>query len=130
MIIDTSFILDLMNENNEAVAKFGEFQLSGEPFVITSLSIFELFTGIARSKRPIEEKNKVMDMLKNQIIVSLDAGSAEKAGEIHGFLVKEGQMIGTVDTMIAGICLLKNEKLLTRNLKDFSKVKGLKIESY
>ena len=55
---------------------------------------------------------------------------AEKAGEIHGTLAKGGQGIDNIDAMIAATALLENETVLTRNIKHFSRVKGLRVESY
>ena len=39
-------------------------------------------------------------------------------------------MIQPIDCMIAGIALIRKEKVLTRNVKDFSKIKDLEIETY
>ncbi len=102
----------------------------GETTLITSLSIFELFSGLGRSKKPQQEKNKILKVLEGQLIVNLDNYSAEKAGEIDGSLIKEGNGIGVIDSMIAGIALIKKEKVLTRNVKDFSRAKGLIVENH
>ena len=130
MIVDTSFVIDLMKNNKDAIAAYKKLQIIGEPLLVTSFTVFELFTGITRSKRPAEEKNKVINILKGQIIIPFENEAAEKAGEIDGTLAKDGYIIEGTDVMIAGICLVKNEKILTRDIKDFSKIKGLKIETY
>ena len=36
----------------------------------------------------------------------------------------------SIDCMIASIALLENEILLTRNTKHFTRISGLKVESY
>jgi len=69
-----------------------------------------------------------MSILSNQSIVSFNRAAAEKAGEIDGTLIKQGKKIGIVDSLIAAIALTNNEKVITRNIKDFSRVKGLEIE--
>lgn len=130
MIFDTSFVIDVMNNDSKSVEKLHELIKAGEPQLITSLTIFELFSGLERSKKPMREKEKVLKILKGQLVLHLDNDSAEKAGEIDGNLVKEGRMIGPIDSMIGGIALIKKEKVLTRNVKDFSKIKGLEIETY
>ncbi|MBI2671825.1 PIN domain-containing protein [Candidatus Woesearchaeota archaeon] len=130
MIFDTSFIIDLMRNKKEAVDKLKEIKSKGDTQTTTALSIFELFTGLAISKKPAEEKNKIISALEGQIVIPLEKESAAKAGEIDGTLIKEGNAIGLIDSMIAGIALIKKEKVLTRNAKDFSKVKGLEIETY
>ena len=130
MILDTSFLIDLMNGDKFAVQKLQLLTNKGETQLITALTIFELFSGLARSKKAETEKTKVVNALQGQLVIHLDNDSAEKAGEIDGNLVKEGKSIGVIDSMIAGIALIKKEKVLTRNVKDFSRVKGLEIETY
>jgi predicted nucleic acid-binding protein len=117
MILDTTFIIDIMRNEKMAVVKLNELVKKSEPQLVTAVTIFEIFSGLSRSKKPIEEKNKIMNTLQNQIILNLDNNSAEKAGEIDGNLIKEGRMISPTDSMIAGIALVKKEKVLTRNVK-------------
>ncbi len=130
MILDTCFVIDFMDNDEKAVAKLRELELNNEPTPITSLTIFELFSGLARSSSPDKEKEKVINVLSGQTILPFDGSSAEKAGEIDGGLAKKGEKIDAVDSMIAGITIFRKEKVLTRNVKDFSKVKGLDIETY
>lgn len=130
MILDTSFLIDLMQRDVGAINKLNEMIKTGEPQIVTSLTIFELFSSLTRSYRPIDEKNKVMTTLKGILTAGLDNESAEKAGEIDGNLIKEDKTISPIYCMIAGIALSKKDKILTRNIKDFSKIKGLQIESY
>ena len=130
MILDTCFIIDLMDNNEKAVAKLRELELNNESIPITSLTVFELFSGLARSSNFDREKEKIVNVLSRQIILYFDEKSAEKAGEVDGYLAKKGEKIDAIDSMIAGIALSRNEKVLTRNVKDFSKVRGLGIEWY
>ena len=130
MILDTSFIIDLMNRDEGAVKKLEELTRRGETQLITVVSIFELYSGVVQSKKPVEEREKVIKRLEGQTILHLERISAEKAGEIDGALIKSGEMIEPTDSMIAGIALTKGEKVLTRNIKDFKKVRGLVVEEY
>lgn len=130
MIADTSFIIDLMKNNQSALAKAIELEKSGEPQLVTSLTIFELFSGLAMSNKPHQEKEEIFSILNKKTILPFDNKSAEKSGEIDGNLTKKGEKIGVVDSMIAGIAICRKEKVITRNLKDFSKVNGLNVETY
>lgn len=130
MIFDTCFIIDLMKNDEKAVVKLNELARKGETQLITAVTIFELFTGLARSKKYHLEREKIMKFTLGQIVLPLDTESAEKAGEIDGTLIKEGKTSDAVDSMIAGIAIIKKEKLLTRNIKDFFVIKGLEIEKY
>lgn len=130
MIFDTCFVIDIMGKEEKAVQKLQELIKKGEPQIVTAITIFELFSGVAQSTMPEEEKNKIMKALKGQLILHLDNDAAEKAGEIDGMFVREGKMSDPMDSMIAGIVLMKKEKVLTRNVKDFLRIKGVEVETY
>ncbi len=130
MIADTTFAIDLMRKEQKAIDKLNELTRRGEIVLFTTLTIFELFSGIKQCKKPEHEKEKVRSVLKEQLLIHFDEDAAEKAGEIDGTLIKEGIMIQPIDSMIAGITLTKSEKILTRNIKHFQRVQGLKVETY
>lgn len=59
-------------------------------------------------------------------ILDYDARSAEVERE----LTKSRLRLGTMDLRIAAIVLANDATLLSRNLKDFSKVPGLRVEDW
>ncbi len=130
MILDTSFILDLMGADEQAIDRYHKFSERNEAVRVCALTIFELWTGIACSSNPDAEKAKVTSALSQFDVIKLSRQSAEKAGEINGALIRAGSRIDPEDAMIAGIALLENETVLTRNVRHFSCVKGLRVESY
>lgn len=130
MILDTTFIIDLMDGNIDALKKQQELQTNNENVQITTITIFELFSGVGRCSQPEKEKQKLKAILESQHLLVLDEECAEKAGIIHGTLQKEGQAIEIQDCLIAGIALNHNEPLLTRNIKHFQRIKRLKVETY
>ncbi|MBI5332766.1 MAG: PIN domain-containing protein [Candidatus Aenigmarchaeota archaeon] len=130
MIVDTAFVIDIMRKDEKAVIKLRQLVSRGEPQIMTTLTLFELYSGIMQSNKPDVEKQKVLQLLSNLIIWHFDAESAKKSGEIDGSLCKQGKKIDAIDSMIAGIAIAKGETLLARNIKDFSKIVGLDAESY
>ncbi len=130
MIFDTSFIIDLIHGNPEAVRKMNDLQDSRERLFITAPTIFELWVGISQSDRPKQEKKKVTQILESQMILDFDEESAKHAGIISGTLINEGKVIDPEDCMIAGIAKHHSQKVLTRNVKHFSRIKDLKVETY
>lgn len=130
MILDTTFLIDLLRNKAEAVEKLKTIQRKNIPISITTPSIVEIYTGLQHTKKTENEKKKILEVLESQIIHNLDKESAEKAGEINGNLIKKGETINIVDSMIAGIAYKNNEPILTRNIKHFSKIKEIKVEAY
>ena len=131
MIFDTSFVIDVMGGNKAATEKLSELISKGEPEVVAAPTIiFELFSGLAQSSKPELERKKIISVLSRVAVLQLEISAAERGGEIDGMLTKAGEQIDPIDSMIAGIALVKGEKVLTKNIKHFSKVAGLKVETY
>ena len=61
-------------------------------------------------------------------ILPLDQDSAKMTGEFHSKL--KTNPIGEADLLIAGIAASKGEVLITRNIKHFERVPGLKVERW
>jgi predicted nucleic acid-binding protein len=130
MIADTSFLIDLIKEQNDALQKAKEIEGRNERLLITAPSVFELHSGLARSKYPEKERTAILAAFKDQSVCSLSEAAAEAAGEIHGASVRAGKTMGIIDSLIAGIAKHEHEAVLTRNVKDFKKVPGLLVETY
>ena len=130
MIADTSVIVDIMKSNKEAIEKAEEIGKSGSTIAVTSISIFELFVGVELSIKKDQERNKITRILNGLSIISFDEDSAREAGRIFAQKRRNGSTIDPEDSMIAGICARRNEILITRNIKHFKDIEGVKIEAY
>ncbi len=128
MILDTSFIIDVMRKDDKALEKLKYFIEKRTPLIVTTPSVFEIWAGVMLCNKPDEEKNKIEEVLLGQTIFDLDKSSAEESGRIFGTITKNDS-IEPVDAMIAGIAKTKNERVLTRNKKDFNKT-GIGVEIY
>lgn len=130
MIGDTTFIIDLIDGLPAAVEKLRILQEQQKPLFVTTPTIFELWTGVALSDRLEREKIKARQILESQFILDLNQKSAEEAGIINGTLISEGQRIDPEDCLIAGIARNHRDTILTRNIKHFERIKGVKVEEY
>ena len=128
MIFDTCFIIDLLKGNNNAVIYLENLERTSESKIITAITIHELWRGLGILN--IKEKEEIKEILQTITVLPLDLESAKASGEIERKLLGESITIDPEDAMIAGIAIKNNQKLLTKNLKHFSRIKGLKIESY
>ena len=130
MIADSSFIIDLMRKEKMALKKLEELKETRQIQYITSPTVMELAVGVALAALPKAEQKRVDEILAGFQIIALDTSSAWCAGIEIGRLRKSGKIIDPIDGQIAGIALQHDEVIVTRNVKHFEPIKGLKIESY
>ena len=129
MIVDTSFVIDFLQGDEEAVSKMQSLIDQDLPYEISSPTIFELWGGLQNIETPEKEKQKILSLMQGITVFSLDEESAKIAGTIDGQLSRKGLKINTEDSMIAGIAIKNNKKVLTRD-RHFERIEGLKTEKY
>ncbi|MHB8568397.1 MAG: PIN domain-containing protein [Nitrososphaerales archaeon] len=130
MLADTSFLIDLMRNDPKALEKAKELEDSGVAILVGALSVFELYVGVSLSRKSQEEKLKITGALSALAQLPLDHQSAASGGEIYGQKSKKGSNMDPGDAMLAGISKAHGETILTRNLKHFSGIPGLKTKTY
>ena len=63
-------------------------------------------------------------------VVEFDREDARQAGEIRAALAATGTPIGPYDVLIAGQARARDLILITRNVSEFSRVSGLRVEDW
>lgn len=63
-------------------------------------------------------------------VVNFDAKAAEAAARIRTQLERVGMGIGPLEVQIAGIALAQDLTLVTRNVREFSRVESLRLENW
>ncbi len=122
--VDTDVIVDFFGNVDPAAEVISELLLRRE-VVLTSVSVFELYAGIEGKKR----LSQIDTLVQNVIILGLNVVEAAWAAKIYTQLRSRGQLIGTQDILIAGICLANGIPLYTNNVSHFSKIQNLQILS-
>ncbi len=128
MICDTTFLVDLMRDVPAASRKAQDLVEKKSALCVTAITVFEIQRGMHRST-DMQRKNleRVLDGLG---LLVLDRASASRAAQIDLRLREKGLEIEAEDCMIAGIALERGESILTRNVKHFSRIPGIRVESY
>ena len=97
---------------------------------IPAIVIFELEVGIARSASPRKRIRLLREMLSVINILPFAEEEAKTSANIRADLEKKGTPIGAYDILIAGTALANNGVLVTRNTKEFKRVKKLQIVNW
>ena len=63
-------------------------------------------------------------------VVAFDRPSTAVYGKLRTTLEKRGQSIGAMDLLIAAHALALNVRLVTHNVREFSRVPGLRVETW
>lgn len=130
MILETSFLIDVMRGRPEAVDLVQEIDRSGENVVLPSPGLFELWVGAGRSRRTREEMEKIESLVESFDVLVLTDADAKEAGLLQARLSLAGNKMGTVDVLIAGMARARGETLVTGD-RDFSSVeRDVRIRSY
>lgn len=98
--------------------------------VISTITSFELYTGVEKCANPVKERAKVYKLTNTFMEVDFDTPAAEEAARIRAILEASGQPIGPYDTLLASHALSRSLIMVTANVKEFSRVPGLVVENW
>jgi tRNA(fMet)-specific endonuclease VapC len=130
MMLETSFIIDLWAGEPRAVAKAREIDARLEPVYVPTPVLFELWEGVARSRRPREEIARINGFLGGYPIVPFGEADAREAGLLSGRLGRAGRPMGTVDVQIAGMAKARGETLLASDRRFRELSSEIRLEAY
>lgn len=97
---------------------------------ISSVSLFEIEFGLARSNNPAPMRLFIEDSRQRHVWLQLDHTSAIRAGQLRQALSETGTPIGPYDLLIAGTAIAHNLIVVTRNTREFARVPGLRVENW
>ena len=127
-LLDTNVLSDLVRNPRGRVAE--EITKVGESAVATSIIVAaELRFGAVKSgsKRLATQLDAILERL---IIFPFDAPADEQYGQLRHDLQKKGQVIGANDMLIAAHTLALGRTLVTDNLGEFKRVRGLSTKNW
>jgi tRNA(fMet)-specific endonuclease VapC len=131
ILLDTNICIAVMNGRPEsvlerldrAVARHGRATVS-------TISIFELRHGVAKSARAISNAQNLDVFLTALNILSFEDEDARIAGKIRAELERAGRPIGPYDYLIAAQAIRHELTLISANEKEFSRVTALRLENW
>lgn len=130
MLLDTSFLVDLMRGDDGAVEKARAMEQDLVQQRVSSMTLFELYYGVARSNQPESERETVEDVLATKPVQPADAAVMRKAGRLAGELANEGSPVDDGDVIIGATAAVLEEPVLTRNVGDFERIDPVDVETY
>lgn len=113
--LDSSFIIDLINEKEEALKLHQK--IKGKE-VTGTINLYELL-----------KFSDITKLLSGKELIPLKKEDATEASRIHQSLKKRGELIADIDILIGGIVANRGYTLVTRD-EDFKKIKNIDLKLY
>lgn len=126
-LLDTNVCIALINDKPTVVRSRLEKVIdSGTAIRVSSISVFELWYGVSKSVRRRANAMRVATLLAGPIsVVAFESDDAQSAGSVRADLEAMGKPIGAYDVLIASQALHRKLTLVTANVSEFARVKGL-----
>ncbi len=126
-LLDTNAVIALLKDQPANVRKRLRRAVGrGGTVAVSSVVLFELWYGVARSERRRENAERLRRFLSGAIdVLPFEDADAKAAGELRATLEAAGKPIGPYDLLIAAQALRFGATLVTANVSEFARVHGL-----
>jgi len=125
-MLDTNICIYLIKQKPPKVLKYFRAYSVGE-IGISSITLAELRFGVAKSQHIQKNEEALAAFILPLEIADFDEKAAKVYGDIRAALEKAGNPIGSMDMLIGAHALSLGITLVTNNVREFKKVKNLKV---
>lgn len=127
-LLDTDTLIYVFKRAGNCLARLNPQK--GSDIAISTINLFELEYGMGKSDKRIKMDSYVLSLCRRYAVLDFDRAASVQAGAMRALLHTRGTPIGPYDVQIAGIALANNLTVVTRNVREFSKVPQLKVENW
>lgn len=121
-LLDTTVCVDILRERAPSIG------LPPDECCLSSTVTAELWTGLAKGPANPDRSRKLEEFVSLFPVLGFDDAAARHYGEIRADLERAGTSIGSLDLLIAAHARCVDATLVTSNVKEFRRVKGLKVK--
>jgi tRNA(fMet)-specific endonuclease VapC len=125
-MLDTNICIYLIKQKPEKVLRHFKAHSVGE-IGISSITLAELRYGVERSQQVQKNRQALEDFTLPLEIAAFDEAAAEVYGSVRAELEQAGTPVGSMDMLIGAHALSLGVTLVTNNLREFEKIKNLKV---
>ncbi|RWP12661.1 type II toxin-antitoxin system VapC family toxin [Mesorhizobium sp.] len=125
-LLDTNAVIAVIKGDAGLLALLKRYR--PQDFALSAIVAHELYYGAEKSQRRAENLARI-EALQFPVL-EFDREDARHAGEIRATLATLGTPIGPYDALIGGQARARNLTLMTRNVREFERIKDLSIETW
>jgi tRNA(fMet)-specific endonuclease VapC len=131
-LLDTNAVIALLENEPAMVRKrLRRVVLEGDTIAVSSVVLYELWYGVARSSRRRENAERLRAFLSGSVLVhAFGEEDAITAGDVRAALEAAGTPIAPYDSLIAAQALRLGATLVTANVSEFARVAGLQWQDW
>ena len=131
-LLDTDVLSDLLKPSQSNVLLDRLARSAPSDRATSSITVGELLYGAYRRRPPRVELARRIDdeLLRSLEVLPFDEPAARVYGSLRVQLERAGTPIGDADTRIASIALSRDLIVAGGNMRDFGRVRGLRIENW
>jgi predicted nucleic acid-binding protein len=129
VIFDTSEIIAIECNTEDAETLIRDRE--DEPFGISVVTVAELLHGVERADSEMRKTKRqafVEKVIELFPVFPFDTAVARIYARLWAVLSAKGIVIGAHDLIIAATAISLDYTIVTRNLRDFGKIEGLRVE--
>jgi tRNA(fMet)-specific endonuclease VapC len=128
-ILDTDICSYIMKRSHPALLE----RICSVPIrdqAVSVVTVAELLYGVKLSARPKQARAAFDAFIRHLEVIEWSADAAEHYADIRANLKLRGEMIGANDLLIAAHARNLKAIMVTNNVREFRRVKGLKVENW
>ena len=128
-MLDTDICSYLMKNSHEAL-NLKIQMVDPRAICVSAITKSELEYGVAVSPRPEQDRRRLDHFLQHVTVLDYPSEAAASYAEIRADLKQRGCMIGSEDLLIAAHALSLGIILVSNNVREYGRVKGLNLENW
>ena len=128
-LLDTNTCIYFLNRSPEKIISRMK-SLTPSNIKLSSITVAELFFGAEKSKAQKKNRTIVQGFIGNFELIPFDEKCCQNYAKTRAALEKSGSPIGPMDLLIATITITHNLILVTNNVAEFKRIKGLNLENW
>ncbi len=128
-MLDTNICIYLIKQKSPSILKHLKRYSVGD-IGISSITLAELYYGVEKSRYIQNNREALGEFLLPLEITDFDEKASQIYGVVRANLEKDGNLIGSMDMLIASHALSLDVTLITNNTREFKRIKQLKVSDW
>jgi tRNA(fMet)-specific endonuclease VapC len=124
-LIDSDWVADYLHGRQPAFNLFD--RLADEGVAISVITLGEIYEGIYYGTDPTGYEIGFQQLLRSLTIVDVDSAVAQRYAMLRGHLRQRGLLVPQPDILIAATAVEFDLALVTRNIRHFLRMPGLRL---